>query len=199
MKKILLLLIFAGNIIVAQNAKKDQLVKKLTDYTCNCFSKKEITPENLNASLGLCMIEAVGKNQKDVDAIYGKNVITDDAKMDVLTEDMAAKLAVDCPKFLEAVMAMSDDEDTEESEDYTVTGKVSEIKLNQLLSFTFTEDSGKKSDFILLSDFDNAFLITDNVLKATELVEITYYIAEIYDAKIKKFVDFKVITDITKL
>jgi hypothetical protein len=198
MNKFILFLFFASNFLVAQNTKKDQLVKKLSDYTCNCFNKKVTTPENLNANLGLCIIEAVGKNQKEVDAIYGKNVITDDSKMDVLTEDMASKLAVDCPKFLEAVMAMSDDEDDTE-EDLFMTGNISEIKSNQLLSFTFTEDSGKKTEFILLTEFENAFLLTDNVIKPTDLVEITYYTAEIYDAKIKKFVSFYVITDISKI
>ena len=50
----------------------------------------------------------------------------------------------------------------------------------------------------LLSSFDNAFLVTDKVLKTNDTIEVYYYELEVFDAKLAKFVTYKVVTDIIK-
>ena len=201
MKKIILLLLIS-QAIFAQKLSKEKLVEKISQGTCDCISKKEITKENLEVTLGLCMIQDFSKYEKDIEKHYGKNVISDESKMETLGSDVGIHMATNCPTFLKIVMENMDDEDIEEEvveeEELFVTGKFADLKTEQFITFSVKEDSGKSNNFILLNNFDNAFLITDNVLKSNELVEVYYYELELYDAKIKNFVNFKIVSDIIK-
>ena len=200
MKKIILLL-FISQAIFAQKLSKEKLVEKISQGTCECISKKEITKENLEVRLGLCMIQDFSKYEKDIEKHYGKNVISNDSKMEALGSDVGIHMATNCPAFLKIVMENMDDEEAEEvieEEELFVTGKFTDLKTEQFITFLVKEDSGKSNNFILLNNFDNAFLITDNVLKTNELVEVYYYELELYDAKIKKIVTYKIVSDIIK-
>jgi hypothetical protein len=66
------------------------------------------------------------------------------------------------------------------------------------LTFSIKEETGKMNHFILLSSFENSFLLTDKVLKINDTIEVSYYELELYDAKLAKFVSYKVVTDIIK-
>ncbi|TXI66556.1 MAG: hypothetical protein E6Q46_04855 [Flavobacterium sp.] len=202
MKKLVLLLILVGNVAFAQKLTKEQLIDKMSDVGCECTTKQQVTKENLEITLGLCILEALNKYEKDVERHYGKNVITNDKKMEELGYDIGLKMGAKCPSVF---MNMADEEsDTngeevvEEIPDAVLTGKISEIKLEQFLTFVVKEDSGKNNQFILLSSFDNAFLLTDKVLKVSDAVDVTYYEMDLFDAKLGKFVSFKIVTDIVK-
>lgn len=202
MKKIVLLLILAGNVAFAQKLTKDQLIDKMSDVGCECATKQQVTKENLEITLGLCILEALNKYEKDVEKHYGKNVITNDKKMEELGYDIGLKMGAKCPSVF---MNMMDDESdasgeevVEEIPDAILTGKISEIKSEQFITFIVKEDSGKNNQFILLSSFDNAFLLTDKVLKVSDTVDVTYYEMELFDAKLGKFVSYKIVTDIIK-
>lgn len=202
MKKLVLLLILVGNAAFAQKLTKEQLIDKMSDVGCECTTKQQVTKENLEITLGLCILEALNKYEKDVERHYGKNVITNDKKMEELGYDIGLKMGAKCPSVF---MNMADDEsDTngeevvEEIPDAVLTGKISEIKSEQFLTFVVKEDSGKNNQFILLSSFDNAFLLTDKVLKVSDAVDVTYYEMDLFDAKLGKFVSFKIVTDIVK-
>lgn len=202
MKKLVLLLILVGNVAFAQKLTKEQLIDKMSDVGCECTTKQQVTKENLEITLGLCILEALNKYEKDVERHYGKNVITNDKKMEELGYDIGLKMGAKCPSVF---MNMADEEsDTngeevvEEIPDAVLTGKISEIKSEQFLTFVVKEDSGKNNQFILLSSFDNAFLLTDKVLKVSDAVDVTYYEMDLFDAKLGKFVSFKIVTDIVK-
>lgn len=202
MKKLVLLLILFGNAAFAQKLTKEQLIDKMSDVGCECTTKQQVTKENLEITLGLCILEALNKYEKDVERHYGKNVITNDKKMEELGYDIGLKMGAKCPSVF---MNMADEEsDTngeevvEEIPDAVLTGKISEIKSEQFLTFVVKEDSGKNNQFILLSSFDNAFLLTDKVLKVSDAVDVTYYEMDLFDAKLGKFVSFKIVTDIVK-
>uniref|UniRef100_UPI004049FBB5 hypothetical protein n=1 Tax=Flavobacterium sp. TaxID=239 RepID=UPI004049FBB5 len=201
MKRIIVLLLIS-QAIFAQKLTKEKLVEKISNGTCECISKKEITKENLETTLGLCMIQDFSKYEKDIEKHYGKDVISDETKIEALGKDVGIHMATNCPAFLKIVMENMDDEDIEEEvveeEELFVTGNFVDLKTEQFITFSVKEDSGKSNNFILLNNFDNAFLITDNVLKTNELVEVYYYELELYDAKIKNFVTFKIVSDILK-
>lgn len=200
MRRIILLLLIS-QAVFAQKLTKEKLVEKISQGTCACISKKDITKENFETTLGLCMIQDFSKYEKDVEKHYGKNVISDETKMEALGRDVGIYMATNCPTFLSIVMEnMEDevDEIAEEEERLFVTGIFSDLKSEQFITFSIKEDSGKLNSFILLNNFDNSFLITDNVLKTNELLEVYYYELELYDAKIKNFVTFKIVSDIIK-
>jgi hypothetical protein len=202
MKKLLLLLLLTTSSIFAQKLTKEELTDKMSDVGCECASTKEITKDNMEMSLGLCILEAMNKYEKDVEKYYGKNVISDDKKMEELGYDIGLKMGTKCPSVFKFMMENSDDsaneEYIEEEPDAMISGKLTEIKAEQFLTFSVKETSGKMNQFILLTDFDNAFLLTDKVLKTNDLLEVYYYELELFDAKLAKFVTYKVVTDIIK-
>jgi hypothetical protein len=69
MKKILLLLVLVGNIAFAQKLTKDQLSEKLAEKACGCAEKQEITKENFELTIGICLLEGINAFEKDVDRI----------------------------------------------------------------------------------------------------------------------------------
>ena len=85
------------------------------------------------------------------------------------------------------------------NEDLNVSGVLIESKIESYLTIVVKEDSGRINTFILLNNFDNSFLITDKVLLTNDKVKVYYYINELYDFKLNKFMTYKIITNITKL
>ena len=198
MKKLLILLLLIGNIVSAQKLSKDQLSDKLAEKACGCVEKQEVTKENFELTIGICLLEGINAYEKDVEKHFGKDVISNDKKMEELGYEVGKRMGLKCPSAFKFMMEDEEVMEEEISEDLTLTGKVSEIKSEQFMTFVVKEDSGKNNQFILLSNFDNAFLLTDKVLKVTDNVDVTYYEMELFDAKLGKFVSYKIVTDIIK-
>lgn len=200
MKKILLLLVLVGNIAFAQKLTKDELSEKLAEKACDCAGKQEITKENFELTIGICLLEGINAFEKDVEKHYGKNVITTDTKMEELGYEVGKRMGLKCPTVFQFMINEEDESSDEEAEieELSVSGKVSEIKSEQFITFIVKEDSGKTNQFILLSSFENAFLLTDKVLKVADAVDVTYYELELFDAKLGKFISYKIVTDILK-
>ena len=204
MKKIILLLLITQSVF-AQKLSKEQLITKISEGTCECITKKEITKENLELTLGLCMLEDFNKYEKDIEKYYGKNVISDDSKMEALGRDVGVQMATKCPSFLKLIMDSVGDDDGDDEEieaveeiEPSVVGKYFQAKSEQFVTFSIKEASGKTVEFILLNNFDNSFLLTENILKSNDEIEVFYYELEMFDAKIKRFVTYKIVSDIIK-
>ncbi|MDP5026703.1 MAG: hypothetical protein NWQ14_00665 [Flavobacterium sp.] len=197
MKKILLLLVLVGNITFAQKLTKEQLSEKLAEKACGCAEKQEITKENFELTIGICLLEGISAYEKDVEKHYGKDIISNDSKMEELGYEVGKKMGLRCPVVFKFMLDdMEEDNDTDEQ--FEVSGKVSEIKSEQFITFIIKEDSGKTNQFILLSNFENAFLLTDKVLKVADAVDVTYYEMELFDAKLGQFISYKIVSDIIK-
>ena len=119
--------------------------------------------------------------------------------MEELGYEIGKKMGLKCPTVFKFMLEDEANDVVEvDSEDLMLSGKIAEIKSEQFLTFIVKEESGKNNQFILLSSFDNAFLLTDKVLKATDAVDVVYYEMELFDAKLGKFVSYKIVTDIIK-
>lgn len=198
MKKILLLLVLVGNVTFAQKLSKDQLSEKLAEKACGCAEKQEITKDNFELTIGICLLEGINAFEKDVEKHYGKDIISNDKKMEELGYEVGTKMGMKCPTVFKFMLDDEEGADVDDSEELTISGKVSEIKSEQFVTFVVKEESGKTNQFILLSSFDNAFLLTDKVLKIMDAVDVTFYEMELFDAKLGKFVSYKIVTDILK-
>ena len=200
MKKVLLLLILVGNVAFAQKLTKDQLSDKLAEKACECAEKQELTKESFELTIGICLLEGINAYEKDVEKHNGKNVISNDKKMEELATNIGARMGLKCPAVFKFMLdeESGEVEEVVDAEELTISGKISEIKSEQFITFIVKEDSGKTNQFILLSSFDNAFLLTDKVLKASDAVDVVYYEMELFDAKLGKFVSYKIVTDIIK-
>lgn len=200
MKKLLLLVLLTSSSIFAQKLSKEQLTDKMSDITCECASKQEITKENMEMTLGICILDAIKKHEKDVEKHFGKNVVSNDEKMEKLGYEIGTKMGTKCPSVFMFMLEGEEEDDVEVEEipDLMISGKLTEVKSEQLLTFSVKEDSGKMNQFLLLNNFENVFLLTDKVLKTNDAIEVYYYESEIFDAKLSKFVTFKIVTDIIK-
>ena len=198
MKKILLLLILVGNTTFAQKLTKDQLSEKLADKACECAAKQEVTKENFELTIGICLLEGINAFEKDVEKYYGKNVVSNDKKMEELGYEVGKRMGLKCPTIFKFMLDDEEEVTEEVTEALSVSGKVVEIKSEHFLTFAIKEDSGKINQFILLSDFENAFLLTDKVLKINDDIDVSYYEMELFDAKLGKFLAYKIVTDIIK-
>lgn len=183
-----------------QKLSKSQLDEKLGEAACECATKGELTKDNMELTLGLCILEAVNKFEKDVEKHYGKNVVTNDAKMEELGYNVGAKMGLKCPTIFKFMVDNNADENEEmvEEEYAIISGKVFEIKSEQFITFSVKETSGKNHHFILLSNFENSFLLTDKVLKTNDNVDVSFSEWELFDAKLGKFITYNVIIDIIK-
>jgi hypothetical protein len=198
MKKIAFLLLFVTTTMFSQKLTKDQLLVKLSEATCECSQDKEFTKENYEMTLGLCLFEAVGKYEKDVIKHYGKDYMSN---IEEIGGDVGEKIALNCPKLLQVIMdnAMEDDSEMTEDEDEMLEGAFTSTNVDGFLFVNMKEESGKTHQLLLINSFDNAYLITDKVLKANDKIEVYYFEAELYNAKTAKYENFKVITDIERL
>lgn len=200
MKKLLLLFVIFGNVAFAQKLTKDELSEKLAEKACACAEKQEITKENFELTIGICLLEGINAFEKDVEKHYGKDIITNSEKMEELGYEVGKRMGLKCPTVFQFMIdeESAGGEEDFETEELSVSGKVSEIKSDQFISFVVKEDSGKNNPFILLSNFDNSYLLTDKVLKVSDAVDVFYYELELFDAKLGKFVSYNIVTDIIK-
>ena len=200
MKKLLLLFVIFGNVAFAQKLTKDELSEKLAEKACACAEKQEITKENFELTIGICLLEGINAFEKDVEKHYGKDIITNSEKMEELGYEVGKRMGLKCPTVFQFMIdeESAGGEEDFETEELSVSGKVSEINSDQFISFVVKEDSGKNNPFILLSNFDNSYLLTDKVLKVSDAVDVFYYELELFDAKLGKFVSYKIVTDIIK-
>lgn len=205
MKKLIIAALFATPTLFAQKLTKEQLIDKVSDKTCECASKQEITKENMEMTLGLCIVEAINAYEKDVEKHYGKDIVNDDERMEKLGYEIGTKMGAKCPTIFKFMLESDDAEDAaaeeeyyEEEPDLSVSGQITIIKSEQFITFSLKEATGKMNQFILLGSFENAYLLTDKVLKINDNVEVFYYEYEMFDAKLNKFVSFNVVSDIVK-
>ncbi len=197
-KKICIIVLLFVSFSYSQNLTKEELIDKLSDNACECTNKQEITKDNFELTLGICLLEGINIFEKDVEKHYGIDIVSDDKKMEELGYDIGKKMGLKCPTVFKFMLDYEENNTDADFNELTISGSVVEIKSDQFLSLKVKEDSGKINQFILLGNFDNSFLLTDKVLKVKDLVDVTYYEMELFDAKIAKFISFKIISDIIK-
>ena len=146
MKKILLLLVLVGNVAFAQKLTKDQLSDKLAEKACECAEKQELTKESFELTIGICLLEGINAYEKDVEKYYGKNVISNDKKMEELATNIGARMGLKCPAVFKFMLdeESGEVEEVVDAEELTISGKISEIKSEQFITFIVKEDSEDK-------------------------------------------------------
>lgn len=193
MKKYLFLLLLLSTKVSAQKLSKIDLLDAVADGICKEIAEKQVEIKS-EFTMGVYMLKALNKHREDIEHYYGKNYVANEEVMQTIGEDVGAYLGVKCPEIFEHFVYEDQAATFESVEIKTVEGSLTNIRKEQFLSFTVQEESGKKHDFILLYDFETAYLLTDSLLKIKDKVEISYYVSELYDAKIGKFVNYNIVS-----
>lgn len=193
--RILLFFLVCFNFANAQNLSRFELVDAISTDICQEFEKQNL--ESVDSRiLGLQMIKSFTKYDEHLSILFGKGYLINGEIIQEFAQEIGVSMGLKCPTLFFDVFENVEDEINVEY--FTVTGKLSKIKKGEFLTFTIKEDSGKLHHFLLLNEFETAYLITDNVLKKDETIEVTYFPSEIYNSKIGRYVNYNIVTYIEK-
>ena len=217
-KKIYLLFLFSTFLSFSQKSAKEEVIEKISTSVCECTSKRKIDKDNVKIGLGSCLLEAMNTHKTEMLKAYNVKKI-DKNLIQTVGEAAGGKMIDICPEVLDLLLSdekfvneiisdFSNNKSNSKNQDSTnnftdgnlfIDGVYTETKYEGYLQIVVKEDSGRINNLILLNDFDTSFLITDKVLKSNEKIKVYYYISDIYDYKINKFVSCKIITNLIKL
>ncbi len=191
---LLLLLVF-----ISTNAQ--DILDTVTKEVCACVEAKKdklegLTPEKLQAQLGLCILASYTANDAKIKAKYG-DVLDNDKSMEKFGEDIGVKMVTVCPETLMQFAGVTD-EDFATPEVLSVEGKITEIKNEQFTTIMVKDKNGRVYSFLVLNYFDTASLVSGSELTKSTSVVIQYSEVELYDNKAKEFRFYKVISGIEK-
>jgi hypothetical protein len=183
---------------------KDAIYDVIAKETCECVSNKKLDLANddlekVQIEFGFCMINSYSNHKNDfdepIDLDFGNSEL-----MGKFGEDIALKMVNHCPDFIIALGSRGDvSEEEEEIPNSTLEAFFVESKKNDFQTITVKESNGRLHILIVLTFFENVNLITENVIKKNEKVEVEYFEQEFYDPKVNDFRYYKVIQGIKKL
>lgn len=192
MKKYILFLFFISATTFSQDVK-DKIAKE----TCECTAKldlDEMDSSDLELNFGLCMLESYNKHINEF-AENEKLNFENNAQMEKFGEEIALKMLSFCPDM---ILKLGEGYKSDEtvSNDLIIEGIFNGTKAETFFNVIIKEPTGKITKLILLDYFENAYLITDKLLKNNQEVKVTYYEAKLFDSKSNSFVATKIITNI---
>ena len=185
-----------GMNVVAQTEKQ---LTKVTNSTCECLQDKGIESGDMNKlqmELGICMLAAMGENNISID-------VNDPSEIESFGEKVGMQLAYSCPKFLEIIGEMVEEDpdmlndimDARDEPSLEIsTGIVSEVKSGDFVMLKIKNVSGKKETFFWMQHFEGSSLL-DNGGSAIlqKNVYIEYETIEVYSPKLEDYIDLKIL------
>ncbi|WCM43038.1 hypothetical protein MG290_05030 [Flavobacterium sp. CBA20B-1] len=193
MNKFLIIFFLISNLASAQKLSKIDLLSTIADDICKEVNNDKVEIKS-EFTMGVYMLKSVNKHREDITHYYGNDYFGDEGVMQTMGEDIGVYLALKCPEIFEHFVYEEEAEIFESIETKTVTGSIHKINDERFITFVVQEESGKKHEFILLYDFETAYLLTDKLVKVKDKVEISYYVGELYDAKVGKFVNYNIVS-----
>lgn len=185
-----------GMNVVAQTEKQ---ITKVTNSTCECLQDKGIESGDMNKlqmELGICMLAAMGENNISID-------VNDPSEIESFGEKIGIQLAYSCPKFLEIIGEMVEEDpdmlndimDARDEPSMEIsTGIVSEVKSDDFVTLKIKNISGKKETFFWMQHFEGSSLLeNDGRAILQKNVYIEYETIEVYSPKLEDYIDLKII------
>ncbi|MCJ8289817.1 MAG: hypothetical protein HRT58_09155 [Crocinitomicaceae bacterium] len=195
-KGLLIIAVMFGMNVVAQTEKQ---ITKVTNSTCECLQDKGIESGDMNKlqmELGICMLAAMGENNISID-------VNDPSEIESFGEKIGIQLAYSCPKFLEIIGEMVEEDpdmlndimDARDEPSMEIsTGIVSEVKSDDFVTLKIKNISGKKETFFWMQHFEGSSLLeNDGRAILQKNVYIEYETIEVYSPKLEDYIDLKII------
>jgi len=191
-------------ITLSVQAQSDEVYKTIAKETCECIGKKNYdynttSKAEIQAALGLCMLESAKLNKLELD-MSNLEAITK------LGEKVGLQMAPICPEVFKAFMddAVQDietDESVEEDETeyFTVAGKIKSVEEKDFIYVTLKEASGKEHRFAWLYYFEGSDEFKDNPKSMVgKDVTITYILLEVFQPKSKVYYNLNILSGLQK-
>jgi hypothetical protein len=179
-----LLILFSCGFALAQN----DIYKKIAQESCDCITKQDLTnksKDEIEAALGICMLEAINKNKVDVD-------ISDQAAMSAFGEKVGLQMAPICPSVFKLFIAESDQETA-----VSLSGKIKSVEIDDFLYVIVKEEGGNENRVIWLSNFGGSdSFVSDPKKLIGKNVTLKYRAVEYYAPKAKGYLSLKEIVEL---
>jgi hypothetical protein len=198
MKKIFLLIVLFFNHVTYSQDVLNIIAKE----TCECLNAKKAKSENftgkeLKTAVGLCIIKSYSDHSSEFKG-EEKVKFNDKDGMSKLGEDVAVKMLGICPEMIIELGKYETDDVADAKEDAFILGEMIDIQSEQLTTLQIKDQNGRKYNFILLTYFDTAPLLTNNEIKKKDKLKVSYTEIELFDSKAKEFRYFKILTKLEK-
>ncbi|MEL6140543.1 MAG: hypothetical protein AAFU67_02880 [Bacteroidota bacterium] len=159
--------------LMAQPAAEDAYLDKLAKSTCDCFSEKTASGNvnNLELTLGTCMIQYVEETRTEYESIFGAVNYTDQLAMQQLGERTGVKMLSYCPDLIMKLGMESMEEEAAAKSDpptlrSALTGTLVSVTGDDILTVTVKESSGRPVKLLWLRYFPGS----DKLIDAEQIV-----------------------------
>ncbi|WP_375562131.1 hypothetical protein ACE193_06160 [Bernardetia sp. OM2101] len=203
MKKIIFLFFFLvgfSSIAFSQNKKADAVKDKMAQEICDCITTSDVDlddEEDLKLKLGMCMMQSISSNQKQLSKV-GINIKGED-DMSAFAEDLGLNMATKCPAVFMgfAKKEMEEERKKEEVVSQALTGTISSVEEGSFVTIIIKDEEGRSHNILWLEFFENADEVKENYSKLKGMsVSVEYYEKEYYNPKIEDYVKVKVLRSV---
>lgn len=193
-----LFLILFISLSISSFAQSDDIYKTIADKTCSCLDEKELTKDNLELNLGVCMMEVINDYPELTNSISLKNT----KSMEKLGENVGLQMAFICP---EVFLLMTEEETKPNKKSYsseektsTKTGVIEGFDGKEIKYLLLKDDKGRINKFLWLRSFSgDADLMKLGRDALGERVKVTYTEIEIYNPEMDEYIQRKEIKSIS--
>ncbi|MBV8328502.1 hypothetical protein [Chryseobacterium sp.] len=196
MKKRLSLL---GLALLSVNAFSQDYKQKIAKASCECSGKiktETLSSNELSTQFGLCVIKAAMPYAKEVKKEYNFDIVNigsyEDQVTDKFFENISMLMMTECSDIFFKMV-----KNDQAAENLSLEGTVTKIEKNDFVVFHIT-DSNKnlKKLYWITSVESNLDLPKEYSSLLNKKIKLSYYAAEIFDAKIDDYRNLSVITSL---
>lgn len=163
------------------SAQDDAIYNEIADKTCDCITnKKDLDTSDMEAfqnEMGMCMLTAI--MEMNPTTLEKLNVdMADQTAMYDFGEKVGGLMAINCPVFMDKIMEMMTEEDSEllelvkenkgegaTKEFGTVEGKFVKISGDKFATVIIKDDNGKQQELVWLKYFENSEMLIESPQK----------------------------------
>lgn len=196
MKHTMLTLLVLLSVSSSSFSQNEDVYKIIAQETCDCLAKKNYDystadKADVQMTLGLCLIESAQRNNLKLE-------IGNTQAMTELGQKVGLLMAPLCPDFFKVFIkkegAVEEMEEQDDTEFFTVSGKIKVIEEKDFLYVILKETSGREHKFIWLLYFSGSDEFIDDPKKLVgKDVTITYMTLEALQPKSKTYYNLNII------
>lgn len=203
MKRIMLFALiglFAG---LLTPATAQDIKDKLAAEACDCIGEKDtdnMSTEDLQMQLSMCLMEAVGNNQAAFQEEYGTLNPSDQETMQKLGQDIGMRMVTKCPQYM---MKLANQQAPPQSAAPAPTKKASSLQGtikavggDEVAIVTVVEDNGRSHKLLWLDFFPGSDRLQNPSEAVGKKVTVEYQEMEVYSPKAKEYFKRKKIAGI---
>jgi len=178
---------------------------KIIKESCDKMNEldENISPEEINEQMEIFMGTILISNYADLEKEYGitlENIENEDEVFDDFTQKFAIELLTKCPKFLEIISKLPDDEEDDkvynQKPQKSIEGKFLKMEGDDFVFITIKDTNGRTQKLFWGASFPgDGELMNAKKLKGKTVV-ISYTEKECYNAKLKDYSTLKEITSL---